>query len=232
MHKFQTANAAFIQSLRSRGGSFTSAAFTRLGVTPPPGSGWLQKLERAPFLVSLADPSDLRRFLKQAGAQNIPRPALTGIPSFKSRIMPGDRVTIYPHGCCNPNPGAGGWAAILEFCGEIAPLAGGVGDTTNNRMELTAIREGINAAKALGFQRAEIVSDSEYCIGCLTHWTKQWKLNPARAGRKENLDMLMPLESLVESLDINFRWVKGTQGCAGNIKAVSLATQAMKGTTL
>ena len=92
-------------------------------------------------------------------------------------------VTIYTDGACSGNPGAGGWGTILSYNGREKELSGGEAQTTNNRMELTAVIEGLRALKEPC--RVRIVTDSQYVVnGIEKGWAKSWKQNGWRKRQK------------------------------------------------
>lgn len=120
-------------------------------------------------------------------------------------------VIIYTDGACSGNPGPGGWGAILDDMGVKTELSGGEANTTNNRMELTAV---IEALKALsGSHRVELFSDSKYVIDALKNgWAASWR---AKGWRKSdgkpalNADLWGVLLNLVEQHEMTYHWVKG-----------------------
>ncbi len=121
------------------------------------------------------------------------------------------QVTVYTDGACSGNPGPGGWASILEY-GEVSrELSGGEANTTNNRMELTAV---IAALRALNQScEVDLYSDSKYVIDALEKgWVYQWKRNGWR--KKDRKPALNPdlWEQLLEQLarhTVRLHWVKG-----------------------
>ena len=120
-------------------------------------------------------------------------------------------VTIYTDGACSGNPGPGGWGAILEFRGREKEISGAEPETTNNRMELTAV---IRALECLKEPCAvELYSDSKYVIDALTlGWAKGWQARGwIKADRKPalNPDLWQRLLELAERHDLRCHWVKG-----------------------
>ena len=121
------------------------------------------------------------------------------------------QVTIYTDGACSGNPGPGGWAAILEYGAASRELTGGAPETTNNRMELTAV---IRALEALNQScRVELYSDSKYIIDALEKgWVYAWRQNGWRRKDKKpalNVDLWERLLSLLERHTVRLHWVKG-----------------------
>ncbi len=120
-------------------------------------------------------------------------------------------VTIYTDGACSGNPGPGGWGAILEYHGIEKELSGGEADTTNNRMELTAV---IEALKCLKFPcEVDLYSDSKYVIDALSKgWVWGWKKKGWIKSDKKpalNVDLWEQLLPLITTHTMNYHWVKG-----------------------
>ena len=120
-------------------------------------------------------------------------------------------VTLYTDGACSGNPGPGGWGAILEFNGVEKELSGGEANTTNNRMELTAVIQGLQALKEPCI--VELYSDSKYVIDGLSKgWAASWRKNGWRKADKKpalNPDLWEKLLNLVEKHELGYHWVKG-----------------------
>ncbi|ACZ49609.1 ribonuclease H [Anaplasma centrale str. Israel] len=140
-------------------------------------------------------------------------------------LMGKSRVAIYTDGACSGNPGPGGWGAVLRFGdGEERRISGGSDDTTNNRMELTAV---IMALAALSGPCSVCVNtDSTYVKNGITEWIRKWKLNGWRTSSKsavKNVDLWMELERLTLLHSIEWRWVKAHAGDEYNEKADMLA---------
>ena len=121
------------------------------------------------------------------------------------------RVTLYTDGACSGNPGPGGWGAILEYNGVEKELSGGEANTTNNRMELTAVIEGLKALKERCI--VELYSDSKYVIDALEKgWAVSWRAKGWRKADKKpalNPDLWETLLDLVEMHELHYHWVKG-----------------------
>lgn len=137
-------------------------------------------------------------------------------------------VVIHTDGACRGNPGPGGWGAVLETRDQSKTLNGYAPETTNNRMELTAVIESLRALKRPC--RVELVTDSKYVMQGITQWMDNWKRNGWRtAARKpvKNADLWRRLDDEVQRHDVDWRWVKGHSGNAGNELADLLANQAI-----
>ena len=118
-------------------------------------------------------------------------------------------VTIYTDGACSGNPGPGGWAAVLRYGAAEKELAGGEAETTNNRMELTAV---IRALEALREPCAVAVyTDSQYISRALTEgWLKKWKAAGfTKKGGLKNAELWRALDELLQKHAVSFHWVKG-----------------------
>nr|WP_306265709.1 ribonuclease HI [Pararhizobium sp. IMCC3301] len=142
--------------------------------------------------------------------------------------MSDTKVTIYTDGACSGNPGPGGWGAILTCGASSKELYGGEPDTTNNRMELTAAIEALNALKRP--TRAELWTDSQYVKGGITGWIHGWKKNGWKtANRKpvKNVDLWQALDEALNRHQISWHWVKGHAGHDMNERADELARIGM-----
>lgn len=120
-------------------------------------------------------------------------------------------VTLYTDGACSGNPGPGGWAAILEYNGYEKEISGGKKPTTNNRMELTAVIEGLNLLKEPCC--VELYSDSKYVIDALEKgWLESWQKNGWRKADKKpvlNVDLWEQLITLTKKHKLSCHWLKG-----------------------
>jgi ribonuclease HI len=139
------------------------------------------------------------------------------------------QVEIYTDGACSGNPGKGGWGAILRACGKEKELSGGAPQTTNNRMELTAV---IKALTALKYPcDVNVTTDSRYvCDGINKGWAKKWRANGWRKSNKEaalNTDLWEELLALCETHNVNFEWVKGHAEHIENERCDALARAAI-----
>jgi ribonuclease HI len=135
-------------------------------------------------------------------------------------------ITIYTDGGADPNPGAGGWAAILidPATGQARELAGGEGRATNNRMELTAAIRALEALKRPC--RVHLFTDSLYLRKGITEWLPGWIARGWRrkTGELQNEDLWQRLAELTQEHDIRWDWVKGHTGNRWNERADQLAT--------
>ncbi len=137
-------------------------------------------------------------------------------------------VIVYTDGACSGNPGPGGWGAWLISGRHSKELTGGMAETTNNQMELTAAIEGLKSLK--GPCHVTLYTDSVYVKDGITKWIHNWKKNGWRtANRKpvKNAALWQALEAEVQSHNITWKWVKGHNGDPGNEKADELARQGM-----
>lgn len=136
-------------------------------------------------------------------------------------------VVVYTDGGCQPNPGTGGWAAILKYQEREKELSGGELDTTNNRMELTAAVAALEALKRPC--RVIVYTDSQYLRNGVTSWMPSWRRNGWRrkTGSVKNLDLWKRLSELVEKHQVDWRWVRGHAGHAYNERCDELASQAI-----
>lgn len=138
-----------------------------------------------------------------------------------------DCVEIYTDGGCEPNPGVGGWGAVLIYKGRERELSGGHPDTTNNRMEMTAAIAALGALKRPC--RVALYTDSEYLKKGITEWMPGWKRRnwTKKGGEIKNLDLWRELDVLVSRHTIEWRWVKGHAGVHYNERCDVLASQAI-----
>jgi len=118
-------------------------------------------------------------------------------------------VTIYTDGACSGNPGPGGWAAILSYKGVEKEISGGEPETTNNRMELTAVIRALKLLKEPCF--VEVYTDSQYVSKAITEgWLKKWKAAGfTKKGGLKNAEMWKTLDELLSRHQVTFHWVKG-----------------------
>lgn len=136
---------------------------------------------------------------------------------------------IFTDGACSGNPGPGGWGALLKWGGKEREIFGGEKETTNNRMELTAV---IKALEALSRPvKVRLFTDSTYVMQGITKWIHGWKKNGWKTSSKEpvkNADLWRALEAATERHDIEWRWVKGHAGHDGNERADQLANKGVE----
>ncbi|MDG1708684.1 MAG: ribonuclease HI [Emcibacteraceae bacterium] len=137
-------------------------------------------------------------------------------------------VVIYTDGACYGNPGPGGWGALLIHGEHVREIMEGAFDTTNNRMELTAAIEALNALK--GTCIVILHTDSTYVKDGITKWIENWKKNGWRTAAKKpvkNADLWQALDLAAERHDITWKWVKGHAGDEGNERADELANMGL-----
>lgn len=139
-------------------------------------------------------------------------------------------VIIYTDGACRGNPGPGGWGVVLSYKGITKELYGGEQETTNNRMELTAV---INALETLTKPcKIQLHSDSKYVLQGITEWLENWKKRgwkTANKGAVKNEDLWRRLDAATERHQIEWLWVKGHSGNNGNDRADTLANLGIDG---
>ena len=137
-------------------------------------------------------------------------------------------VEIYADGACKGNPGPGGWGAWLQFDGKEKSLFGGEQMSTNNRMELTAVIRALEALKRPC--DVKIYTDSVYVQKGISEWIVGWKARQWRTADKKpvkNDDLWKTLDGLASQHQIQWIWVKGHAGNAGNERADALANQGV-----
>lgn len=135
------------------------------------------------------------------------------------------RVEIFTDGACSGNPGIGGWGVLLRYKDIEKELSGGAEQTTNNRMELTAVIEALKALKAPC--NITLYTDSKYVMSGITQWLKNWKQNNWKTAHKKNdvknVDLWLALDELISKHEIRWVWVKGHNGHVGNERVDALA---------
>ncbi len=137
-------------------------------------------------------------------------------------------IEIYTDGACRGNPGPGGWGALLISGKQQKTLHGGETETTNNRMELTAAIEALNALQ--GPSRVILHTDSKYVMDGINDWMPNWKKRGWKTAAKKpvkNKDLWQALDAAVGRHDIDWRWVKGHTGNPGNEMADELANRGV-----
>ena len=133
-------------------------------------------------------------------------------------------VDIWTDGACSGNPGPGGWGAILHYAGTEKELSGAEAETTNNRMELMAAIQALDALKRSS--KVRLHTDSKYVMDGLTKWIHGWKKNGWKTAAKKpvkNEDLWRELDELVSRHQVSWTWVKGHAGHPENEKADELA---------
>jgi ribonuclease HI len=139
------------------------------------------------------------------------------------------RVLIYTDGACSGNPGPGGWAAILSFKGKEREVSGGEPFTTNNRMEIRAAIEGLNALKRAC--AVDLFTDSQYVRQGITQWMHNWKRRGWRTADNKpvkNEDLWRELDAAAARHQVAWHWVKGHASDPVNIRVDELAVSAMQ----
>jgi ribonuclease HI len=133
-------------------------------------------------------------------------------------------VELFADGSCQGNPGPGGWAAILRYDGRERELVGYAAATTNNRMELQAVIEGLRALKRRC--TVAVYSDSRYVVDGAMRWLAGWKRNGFRTAAKQpvaNVDLWTLLDAALNEHDVAFHWVRGHAGHPENERCDQLA---------
>ena len=139
-----------------------------------------------------------------------------------------DEITIYTDGACSGNPGPGGWGALLNFGNHERELKGGNSNTTNNRMELQATIQALQALKRRS--TVALFTDSRYVTDGITQWIDSWKARGWRtAGKKpvKNMDLWQLLDAQTSNHDVTWHWVKGHDGNRENERADMLARRGI-----
>ena len=137
-------------------------------------------------------------------------------------------VSLYTDGACKGNPGKGGWGVLMRYGNHEKELFGGEAHTTNNRMELTAIIQGLAALS----RPCDVVihTDSQYVKNGMEQWIHGWKKNGWKTAAKQpvkNEDLWRQLDQLAAQHQIQWQWVRGHAGHAENERADALANQGV-----
>jgi len=167
--------------------------------------------------------SDVRKVLEWTGTDQPPQAQSSNGTIFQHS----ETYTLYTDGSCQPNPGTGGWAYILRNnnTGEDIVMSGGERYTTNNRMEMLAVVNGLKQLKHP--TKVEIVSDSKYVIDGMSQWMISWKnrgwtkLN----GPIMNLELWKELDRLTDIHTVTYKWIKGHNKHKENEQCDQLAVQ-------
>lgn len=138
-------------------------------------------------------------------------------------------VFLYTDGACSGNPGPGGWGYILKHpaSGKEKEGAGAERDTTNNRMELRAVIEGLSALSTRSL--VDLTSDSQYVLNGLREWLPQWKSRGWKTASKKpvkNQDLWEQLDALLQKHQVRFHWIRGHNEHPENERADRLAVAA------
>ena len=136
------------------------------------------------------------------------------------------QVTLYTDGACSGNPGPGGWACVLLYKEQKKELCGGEAETTNNRMEITAVIEGLKALKEPC--AVELNTDSKYVLEGATKWLQGWQEKGWKKTNKKpvlNVDLWQILAPLLDQHKITWHWVKGHAGNLYNERVDALAVE-------
>ena len=139
-----------------------------------------------------------------------------------------ETVQIFTDGACKGNPGVGGWGVLIKSSNYINELKGYEQLTTNNRMELIAVIEGIKSIEKNA--NIEITTDSKYVKNGINLWIDNWKKNDWKTSSKKpvkNKELWLDLDKLVQNYNIEWKWVKGHSGHPGNERADQLANAAI-----
>lgn len=134
-------------------------------------------------------------------------------------------VTIHTDGACEPNPGPGGWSAIIDIDGSRIELAGGEPITTNNRMEIMAAIVAIEHLDAFGMRNAVLYTDSQYVQRGISIWIHKWKRTHWKKGTVRNRDLWERLDAACQRHSVTFKWVRGHNGDPLNERCDFLAVQ-------
>jgi ribonuclease HI len=137
-------------------------------------------------------------------------------------------IEIYTDGACRGNPGPGGWGVLLIAGKHQKTMHGGDPETTNNRMELTAAIEALNALK--GHSSVILHTDSKYVMDGIKEWMPNWKKRGWKTAAKKlvkNKDLWQALDEAAGRHEIDWRWVKGHNGNPGNEMADELANRGV-----
>ena len=138
------------------------------------------------------------------------------------------QVIIYTDGACRGNPGPGGWGALVRFDSLEKEIFGGQDNTTNNQMELFAAIEGLSVLTEPC--NVELFTDSKYVMDGITQWIQNWKKNNWRTAAKKdvkNKELWQKLDQLIAQHQVQWHWVKGHSGDAGNEAADLLANKGI-----
>ena len=139
------------------------------------------------------------------------------------------KIELFTDGACKGNPGLGGWGVLIKYSKISNELKGTQQQTTNNRMELIAVIEGLKSIKENA--HIKITTDSMYVKNGINQWINNWKRNGWKTAAKKpvkNKDLWQELDELVQNYSIKWIWVKGHSGHPGNERADQLANEAIE----
>ena len=142
--------------------------------------------------------------------------------------MSADTIYIYSDGACKGNPGPGGWGALLVADGHRKEICGGEPNTTNNRMEMTAVIRALELLKRPS--TVEVHTDSQYVQKGISEWLPGWKQRNWRTASGKpvkNQDLWQRLDALSQQHHVEWRWVRGHNGHTENERADVLANQGV-----
>ncbi len=143
-----------------------------------------------------------------------------------------DKIDIFTDGGCSGNPGPGGWAFVALSNGNVLSYSsGGDAQTTNNKMELTAVIKALETCQNLGVKTVSISTDSQYVKNGITAWIYNWKKNGWKTASKDpvkNKELWVELDKIRSNFDINWVWVKGHAGIEFNEMCDSLVRKEME----
>ncbi|MBK8063348.1 MAG: ribonuclease HI [Betaproteobacteria bacterium] len=143
--------------------------------------------------------------------------------------MSEEKVEIYADGACKGNPGPGGWGVLLRAGAVEKELCGGEPQTTNNRMELTAVIRALQALKR--HSEVTVYTDSQYVQKGISEWIYAWKRRGWTTADKKpvkNDDLWRELDELARNHRVHWQWVKGHAGHEGNERADALANRGIE----
>ena len=139
------------------------------------------------------------------------------------------QVELFTDGACSGNPGPGGWGVIMRWKGAEKEMCGGEPHTTNNRMEMMAVIEGLNAMKRPC--EIDVYTDSQYVQKGITEWVHGWKKRGWKTADKKpvkNEDLWKMLDEAAARHQVKWHWVRGHAGHAENERADELARQGLE----
>jgi ribonuclease HI len=139
-------------------------------------------------------------------------------------MLDNNKIQIFTDGACKGNPGIGGWGVLIKYSKISNELKGFQSKTTNNRMELIAVIEGLKSVEE--DVKIEIITDSKYVKNGINQWIVNWKNNGWKTAAKKpvkNKDLWQALDQATSNHDISWEWVRGHTGDPGNEEADRLA---------